>query len=276
MIIGGCAVDITCTVFSNKQHNTLTRSSYPGQLQRTLGGVGCNIARVAHQCGIGTSLVSITGDDADGYWIRKTLNDMDISCQQIQQTSEGNTAVYNAIHEADGQLYVAVADMNIFDQMRPDLLVESINVTRPAFVCFDGNIPVKCMQVISESCAKLNIPVLFEPTSVPKSLRILQDPAILACGGIQYITPNHHELEAMIKFMERTDLLTTKSNEKDELLLLRDIPITWHTVAKSAIYLSNSIPNVIVKLGEHGVLCVHRIATTNIKLKHYPSLKASM
>jgi hypothetical protein len=31
-----------------------------------------------------------------------------------------STAVYNAIHEPDGQLYVAVADMHIFDQMSPE------------------------------------------------------------------------------------------------------------------------------------------------------------
>jgi sugar/nucleoside kinase (ribokinase family) len=78
MIIGGCAVDITCTVSANSQQHALTRSSYPGRLQRTLGGVGCNIARVAHQCGINTNLVSVIGDDTDGYWIKEALTGLDI------------------------------------------------------------------------------------------------------------------------------------------------------------------------------------------------------
>ena len=81
MVIGGCAVDITCTVKSDtvtaqqqqQQQQSLGRSSYPGRLERTLGGVGCNMARVAHQCGIPTVLVSVTGDDADGQWIRREL-----------------------------------------------------------------------------------------------------------------------------------------------------------------------------------------------------------
>ncbi|RKP25733.1 hypothetical protein SYNPS1DRAFT_5207, partial [Syncephalis pseudoplumigaleata] len=107
MVVGGCAVDMTCTVAPHTEHHhhPLTRSSYPGELQRTLGGVGCNIARVAHQCGIPTHLVSIVGQDTDGHWIKQTLKAMDL------------TAVYNAIHEADGQLYVAVACMDIFDQL---------------------------------------------------------------------------------------------------------------------------------------------------------------
>jgi pyridoxal/pyridoxine/pyridoxamine kinase len=38
---------------------------------------------------------------------------------------------------------------------------------------------------------------MFEPTSIPKSLKILDDPRILHTKGIKYITPNHYELKAL-------------------------------------------------------------------------------
>ena len=71
---------------------------------------------------------------------------------------DGTTAVYNAIHEADGQLYVAVANMDIFDPFEPGHMVRVIDETRPAFVCFDGNLPTSCMRAIAETCATLDIP----------------------------------------------------------------------------------------------------------------------
>ncbi|KAI9591626.1 Indigoidine synthase A like protein-domain-containing protein [Syncephalis fuscata] len=281
MVVGGCAVDITCTVASDVGHHPLNRSSYPGQLQRTLGGVGCNIARVAHKCGIDTVLVSITSNDADGEWINEELTRINLSCSQIQRLSSDDptthTAVYNAIHEADGQLYVAVANMDIFNQLQPSHIVRAIQEVKPAFICFDGNLPVSCIRAISDICALTGIPTLFEPTSIPKSLRILQDPAILESGGIHYITPNHYELDALTQVLNNKDWFTKPiSIDKYHTLLLESIPELWHTTALNALRLSRRIPTVMVKLGNHGVLCAsntlssHESAPT---LKYYPALK---
>jgi sugar/nucleoside kinase (ribokinase family) len=76
LVVGGCAVDMTATIAPTK--SAIGRSSYPGRLIQTLGGVGCNIARVAHQCGLTTALVSVTGDDLNGDWARQMLEDAGI------------------------------------------------------------------------------------------------------------------------------------------------------------------------------------------------------
>jgi hypothetical protein len=39
--------------------------------------------------------------------------------------------------------------------------------------------------------------VHFEPTSIPKSLKIFHDPATVLAGSIKSISPNQHELVAM-------------------------------------------------------------------------------
>ncbi|RKP05193.1 Ribokinase-like protein [Thamnocephalis sphaerospora] len=243
MVIGGCAVDMTATIAPINA--PIGHSSYPGRLARTLGGVGCNIARTVRQCGIPTALVSVIGMDPNGQWANEELKRTDIQTCDMDMAPDASTAIYNAIHAPDGQLHVAVADMHIFDEMSPEKVVAAIRRARPSLVCFDGNIPASCMRALAVECATAKIPAVFEPTSIPKSLKILQDPHILGSGGIRYITPNHYELEALDEAI---------FGKMRPVCGIAHVPALLHRYAQQAVRLTQKIPNAVVKLGEQGVL----------------------
>lgn len=62
-------------------------------------------------------------------------------------------------------------------------------------VVMDANCPVDTMQALGEICVSAGVPLWYEPTSIPKSGRVLQAPAALQ--AIKWISPNLHELSAM-------------------------------------------------------------------------------
>lgn len=130
MVIGSCAVDITSVFQDSLDHSIILHSSHPGAVTRTLGGVACNIARAASRLGTTPTLLSVVGDDNDGNWIRNTLEADGVTAQELTVLKSNNTAVYNAIHLPDGELYTAVADMQILDEFPPQQVTSSVNSSR--------------------------------------------------------------------------------------------------------------------------------------------------
>ena len=59
----------------------------------------------------------------------------------------------------------------------------------------DANPPVDTMQALGEMCVSAGVPLWYEPTSIPKSSRLLQAPAALR--ATKWLSPNLHELSAM-------------------------------------------------------------------------------
>ena len=59
----------------------------------------------------------------------------------------------------------------------------------------DANCPIDTMQALGEKCVSAGVPLWYEPTSIPKSGRLLQAPAALR--ATKWLSPNLHELSAM-------------------------------------------------------------------------------
>ncbi|CDH57494.1 indigoidine synthase a-like protein [Lichtheimia corymbifera JMRC:FSU:9682] len=263
-VVGGVALDITATAVKRATFPSVLHTSTPGGLRHTLGGVGRNVCETAMRTGASAHLVSITGDDMQGKIVRQSLKDIGMSEKHIQVLPGHGTAVYNALHSGDGQLVAAIADMDIFDKMDSSEVVNTLRAERPAIVCFDGNIPTDTMGSISTLCAEMDIPVLFEPTSVPKSLKIFSD-STLATRAIRFTTPNQYELEAMSETAKTT--MPATSSDDTSLLSSFDLgkvaPRSAELVLPYGLHLSQWIPNVIIKLGEDGCLFVGRSDVSN-------------
>ncbi|KAI8391071.1 Ribokinase-like protein [Radiomyces spectabilis] len=143
--------------------------------------------------------------------------------------------------------------MAIFDHLQPQEVSDILHACDPGFVCFDGNIPSKVMLSVANTCRSLGVSAFFEPTSVPKSLKLFEDPEIILSGSVRFTSPNQYELEAMTD-MAKTVLPTVKDTAS--ALCPKDAPSLAHRVLPQALYLSNYIPNILLKLGEHGCLYV--------------------
>ncbi|ORE22282.1 Ribokinase-like protein [Rhizopus microsporus] len=255
LVIGGVALDITSTVSPSIKSSVLYTST-PGKITQTLGGVGRNIAEAAMRTGAKVRLVSVVGDDLAGINVYEGMKLLKMDTRHIQTLKGHNTAVYNALHSNTGQLVAAVADMDIFEHMDGVKVASIIQNEQPNLVCFDGNISSKVMKEITKTCHAFRIPAFFEPTSVPKALKLFNHHETLQLRSIRYISPNQFELDAMSQKIESTPELYKQIKSNKCIHTYGDLsPLAAKTLPQ-AMHLSHFIPNVITKLGEEGCLYV--------------------
>lgn len=183
-------------------------ASNPGVVRQSFGGVGRNVASHLARHGISTILLSCWASDASG-------QALDMDCQRrcridtsrvsvlsppviASSGASVRTAVYNAIHRADGDLIAGVADMDIFRHITPQYLLEQERVLEGcrAIVC-DANVTVDAFQSVADYARTLRKPLFFEPTSdhkcvLPLKAQRLQEIAVLK--------PNASELQCMMRY----------------------------------------------------------------------------
>ncbi|KAJ2960248.1 hypothetical protein NQZ79_g4377 [Umbelopsis isabellina] len=169
--------------------------------------------------------------------------------------------IYNALHSPDGQLISAVADMNVFKRIETEQVIEAIQIHQPNLICCDGNIESNVLRDTAVIAKGLDIPVHFEPTSIPKSLKIFHDPATVLAGSIKSISPNHHELIAMSEAARKILPLIEDEllrNQLSKFAADAELPEIARKCLPYAAHLSNFFNVIVTKLGQHGCLIVGR------------------
>ncbi|KAI8883667.1 Ribokinase-like protein [Backusella circina FSU 941] len=254
-VIGGLALDITATT-AKTTATSILHTSTPGSVRQSLGGVGRNVAEAAFRTGGNVHLISTVGDDLSGEAVLQGMRSIGMNTEYIQTIKGQPTAVYNALHSNDGQLVAAVADMNIFEQMNDSKILTLLEKEKPSLICFDGNITGDSMKSITQKCSELSIPAFFEPTSVPKSLRLFDHAETLLSQSIKFTSPNQYELEAMCHTIRSHPILSTAKMNKTTDHMLKKAPQLAYDTLPESLFLSNFIPNIITKLGQDGCLYV--------------------
>lgn len=89
--------------------------SNPGSLVRSPGGVAGNIAKGLAKLSWPVHLSSILGNDADGAFVRKALEQVGVDASLIALDDSRPTASYTAIEEPNGALVAGLAAMQIYD-----------------------------------------------------------------------------------------------------------------------------------------------------------------
>ncbi|KAI9020092.1 Ribokinase-like protein [Phycomyces nitens] len=265
-VVGGVALDITGTIQPSSR--SVLNTSTPGKVKQSLGGVGRNVCEAAMRTGAPSIMVSTTGQDLAGTTIREGMRLIGMDTKYITTCSTHSTAVYNALHSGDGQLVAAVADMDIFDSLESSTASQwqnrlniidihiffqvraSLEDIQPGLVCMDGNISSDLMRTIGLYCKQANVPLFFEPTSVPKALKVFEH-QIISSGAVHYVSPNQYELEAMVDTARK--LFPAVEHSK---IMIKKTPDIVSRVLPMAHYLSHFVPNIITKLGEYGCLLV--------------------
>ncbi|KAJ1922103.1 hypothetical protein IWQ60_006608 [Tieghemiomyces parasiticus] len=217
-----------------------------------------------------------------------------LDTELIVRVPEARTAVYNAIHNAGGELITAVADMDILATavlptvQRDALQAALMSPPGPVLVCFDGNLS---QDTIRQLCATLSaIPrgpwTVFEPTSAAKALKLLAtcpfDPQVRSSltpfreTVVQLVTPDRAELASL------ADALPTELNANQLLVTIDDMmaascatarsetnrptppayPADLPLILQKAASLLTFIPHLVVKLGADGVIVCIRSRST--------------
>lgn len=168
LVIGSLAVDQTLkTVTKIPQLHT----SNPTTTTETLGGVGKNVALAAHLAGANARLVSVVGKDLAGAWALEKLGVLGMDVSGVRAVDGGVTAKYVAINNSSGELFVAGADMRIFESAQMGALAKGEIVKGVKVVCVDGNLSMEGLAEVVKATAELDIPCL--PPPLPHPLRII-------------------------------------------------------------------------------------------------------
>ncbi|KAJ1886892.1 hypothetical protein LPJ66_009400 [Kickxella alabastrina] len=265
LVVGGAAIDVTSQVDSDIESPASQTTSYPGAVVTSIGGVGQNIARAAHFMGADTVLISAIGHDIYGDTIKAALEEIGMDTAFLQYPGESaRTAVYNALHAQNGDLIVAVADMDINGMVSAQQIQEAFVKLSPGVVGLDGNISALAISTAVTMAAHMDCCVVFEPTSVPKctsmlsALSFVKRSETFADVGhlVHIITPNRLELERMaevaldLALVESAPLADTVEEIAEQHYALDT------SLIRDALTLFPLFQIQIIKLGEKGAAVV--------------------
>lgn len=199
VVVGGMVIDhVVSPILRNKTdfNPLILRTSNPGSAVQSFGGVGRNIAEAASEALVSSKelktavqMISAVGNDAYGLSLLRHTSSLGIDVNtvvgghewtapvsdRVNSASAQRTATYTAVHDHTGDLLVAVADMGIFSEgLTPEIVRTGLsdaisNRNESKLVVIDGNLSSESFGSAAAVCVESNIPLIFEPTSIPKA-----------------------------------------------------------------------------------------------------------
>lgn len=165
-VIGAVNIDIGGHSFKP----LIDRDSNPGKVSYSLGGVGRNIAHNISLLGSRVKFITAMGDDIYAEKIKNHCNDLGIDLSHSIVINGESTSTYLFISGPDGDMSVAISDMNIYSHITPELIKEKLDVLNNSqAVVFDTNLTEETIRFIAENCTA---PLFVDPVSVSKAYKI--------------------------------------------------------------------------------------------------------
>jgi pseudouridine kinase len=158
--LGGAHFDFKLKAFEKLSLN----DSNPVRKTVTPGGVARNIAENLARLGVPVSVMSRIGNDLSGDEILKRLSDLSIDVSGITRSTRFSTASYTAFLASDGEMVLAGADMEIYEEITPALLESYLSGSQPGqWIVFDTNLSPETIQFLAhhlpQSTQLFGIPV---------------------------------------------------------------------------------------------------------------------
>ncbi len=229
VIIGGIVLDLR----GQPKEDLQLYTSNPGSLQQTPGGVCRNICENLSRLGFNPLLISTIGGDPQGRWLLDHCKSLNLSTEGILTLPDKRTAIYLAILDAKGDLHTAIADMDIFVELKAEQILSfKEQLIHAPMVIIDTNLPLETIKTLCQFCHQNKIPIWVEPVSVEKSKKLFG-----LMDRITYLSPNRDELSALTKMEIHTDKEFSKAIK---ILLDQGIHHLLVTLGKDGIVLANS------------------------------------
>ncbi len=222
VVVGGVNMDIG----GRSASNLIARDSNPGKVTISLGGVGRNIAHNLRLLGAEVHLLTAIGDDMQAKRVTTSCAELGIDLTHALEVPGGRTSTYLFLNDADGDMALALSDMEICEQISPAYLESKLSLlNNAAVVIADCNIPQESLKFLAEHCTA---PLFADPVSTAKAKKLSS-----VLGKLHTLKPNRMEAE-----------------------LLTGIPITdaesLHRAAKAL--LATGLKRVFISMGTDGVL----------------------
>ncbi|NRD77776.1 winged helix-turn-helix transcriptional regulator [Bacillus sp. BRMEA1] len=237
--IGGANMD---RKFQLKEQ-VLMGTSNPTSSIRTIGGVARNIAENLGRLGMEVSLITTCGADSDWAFIEESSS-LYMNLEKAMKIPGMTTGSYTAVLDPEGELVIALADMEVYEMLTPEMLQkQEILLSRAKCIAADLNCPKETLQYLCDFAKKHDRPLVLIPVSAPKMKRLPDD-----LSGITWLISNRDESESYFHCK-----ITNQSE--------------WsHALEK---WLSLGISNVVITNGKNGVM----IGNKEEGIFHVPSIE---
>ena len=238
-VVGGVNMDIGGRSFAP----LVARDSNPGKVRMSLGGVGRNIAHNMSLLGVDVRFLTAFGDDLYAQRIAASCGELGIDISHALTVPDGATPTYLFLNDCDGDMALAVSDMEICERITPAYLAANLPLLNNAqLVVTDTNIPAESLRYLTEHCTA---PIFADPVSTAKAAKL--KPVL---GRLHTLKPNRIEAE-LLSGVRITD---------DESLRLA-----------AQTLLDTGLHRVFISLGTDGVLAADRR-----EMRLVPCCKATM
>lgn len=207
VVVGGVNVDIGGKPFAPP----VAADSNPGTVSVSLGGVGRNIAHNLSLMGTDVRLLTAYGDDIHGHRVAASCSELGIDLSHARRISGGTTSTYLYLMDEQGEMVLAVSDMEICKKITPTYLSAHLGLLQNAQVIIcDANIPEESLIYLAENCA---VPLFCDPVSTVKAEKLRP-----ILHKIHTLKPNRLEAELLsgVKIETTEDV----ANAADALLAL--------------------------------------------------------
>lgn len=228
-VVGGVNMDIG----GRACKSLIAGDSNPGQVSVSLGGVGRNIAHNLALMGTDVRLLTAFGQDVHGQKIAASCAELGIDAGSALKVADVPTSTYLYIAEPDGEMSVALSDMQVCERITPAYLASNLTVLQNASVVVaDTNIPAESLAYLAENCGS---PLFCDPVSTVKA---------------EKLRPILHKIH------------TLKPNRM-EAALLSGVPIHKKEDAERAVnvLLDKGVQRVFISMGADGVCAATREKT---------------
>lgn len=185
-VIGGVNMDIGGQSFDA----LVPRDSNPGRVHMSLGGVGRNIAHNIALLGADVRLLTAFGDDLYAQRIAASCGEQGIDISHALQVPGGATSTYLYLNGPDGDMALAVSDMDICAKITPSYLRANLSLLNNAqLIVADTNLPPESLQFLAENCSP---PIFVDPVSTAKATKLTR-----LLGRLHTLKPNRLEAELL-------------------------------------------------------------------------------
>ncbi|WP_100523464.1 PfkB family carbohydrate kinase, partial [Mycobacteroides abscessus] len=185
--IGGANIDRKFHIKDKAQLGT----SNPVYATQNAGGVARNIAENLGRLGMEVSLLSASGLDKDWSFIEESSS-LYMNLETVTPFPEKSTGSYTAVLDSNGELVIALADMEVYEAITPDLIQKhEILLSRSKCIIVDLNCPKETIQFLCHFSKTHHLPLCLIPVSAPKMNRLPDE-----LDSVTWLITNRDESEA--------------------------------------------------------------------------------
>lgn len=186
VVVGGVNMDIGGRSFGP----LVDADSNPGSVHVSLGGVGRNIAHNLSLMGTDVRLLTAFGDDLYGQRILASCGELGIDASHALHLAGEATSTYLYLTGPEGEMALAVSDMEICKKITPAYLAANLPLLQNAqVVVTDTNIPQESLEFLAQNCT---VPLFCDPVSTQKAEKLRP-----ILSRIHTLKPNRLEAELL-------------------------------------------------------------------------------